>query len=253
MKKRMICLLIVLVMIALVIITGCSQTSSINSSEPAVSSNQSAAQSQTVSSPAASQSQSASSSPASAQAAGNGQSLADIIGAAQKVQSMSLDFTVTTSDGKTVSGSIWGETGKMLKIQTTVNGAETVEIINLTDKTLTMYQTATKTGEKIAEPAGMDSSAPGSYLLGLDATKVQDLGTDTINGETCRVVQYTSPSVATTTVKMWISTSLNYPVQLISTTTDGKTTQIDYTNIKVGALPSDTFSIPADVTIKSLS
>ena len=59
MKKRMICLLIVLVMIALVIITGCSQTSSINSSEPAVSSNQSAAQSQTVSSPAASQSQAA--------------------------------------------------------------------------------------------------------------------------------------------------------------------------------------------------
>jgi outer membrane lipoprotein-sorting protein len=48
---------------------------------------------------------------------------------------------------------------------------------------------------------------------------------------------------------MWLSQRLGFPVRLTMTTADGKTTTIDYTNIKVGSLPSGTFSVPADVKI----
>jgi outer membrane lipoprotein-sorting protein len=48
---------------------------------------------------------------------------------------------------------------------------------------------------------------------------------------------------------MWLSDRLGFPVRITSTAADGKTTTMDYTNIKVGPLPSDTFSVPADVKI----
>jgi outer membrane lipoprotein-sorting protein len=51
---------------------------------------------------------------------------------------------------------------------------------------------------------------------------------------------------------MWLSERLGFPVQITSTTADGKTTTIDYTNIKVGALPGDTFQVPASVKITTV-
>ena len=136
----------------------------------------------------------------------------------------------------------------MLKIQTTANGVQEVMLINLADNTMTMWQPATKQGTKIKAPTTF--SDPSSYLNGIDVSKVQNLGTEDVNGETCDVVQYvTTAAGASTTTKMWLSQRLGFPVRLTMTTADGKTTTIDYTNIKVGSLPSGTFSVPADVKI----
>lgn len=52
---------------------------------------------------------------------------------------------------------------------------------------------------------------------------------------------------------MWLGERLGFPVQEASTTADGKTTTIVYTNIKVGPLPSDTFTVPASVKITTVS
>jgi outer membrane lipoprotein-sorting protein len=196
-----------------------------------------AAGSQTTTSTAATQGQT-----------GGAQALTDLMSKYKQVQSVSLDFTVTTPDGMSTSGKMWSETGKMLKIETTVSGVQEVMLINLTDNTMTMWQPATKQGTKIKAPATF--SDPSSYLNGVDTGKVQDLGTADINGETCDVVQYaTTAANVSTTTKMWLSQRLGFPVRVTSTTADDKTTTIDYTNIKVGSLPSDTFSVPADVKI----
>jgi hypothetical protein len=80
---------------------------------------------------------------------------------------------------------------------------------------------------------------------------VQDLGTAVINGETCRVFQYTDENGSL--IKIWLSEDLDFPVQIISTLSNGTTTTADYTNIKVGPLPSDTFSVPAGVKIMDLT
>jgi outer membrane lipoprotein-sorting protein len=95
------------------------------------------------------------------------------------------------------------------------------------------------------------SKPPGDYLNDIDPSKVQESGTAVINGETCSVFQYTNTDG--TTIKMWLSVDLDFPVQITSTTTDGQTTTAEYTNIKVGSLPSDTFKVPANVKIRDLS
>ena len=178
------------------------------------------------------------------------QTLADLIGKYKQAQSLSLDFTVTTPGGTSASGSMWAETGKMLKIETTVGSLQEVMLINLTDNTMTMWQPATKQGTKIKAPTTF--SDPTSYLKDVDASKVQDLGTADLNGQTCHVLQFTrTDATGSTTVKMWLSESLGFPVQVTSTTADGKTTTMSYTNVKVGSLPSDTFTVPADVKIVS--
>jgi outer membrane lipoprotein-sorting protein len=179
---------------------------------------------------------------------GGTQALTDLMSKYKQVQSVSLDFAVTTPENTSISGTMWSETGKMLKIQTTANGVQEVMLINLADNTMTMWQPATKQGTKIKAPTTF--SDPSSYLNGIDVSKVQNLGTEDVNGETCDVVQYvTTAAGASTTTKMWLSQRLGFPVRLTMTTADGKTTTIDYTNIKVGSLPSGTFSVPADVKI----
>jgi len=81
---------------------------------------------------------------------------------------------------------------------------------------------------------------------------MKDLGTDDVNGETCHVIQFTTTtSGQELTSKMWLSERVGYPVRV---TTDGAgsetaTMTMDYTNIQIGPLPGDTFTVPADVKI----
>lgn len=179
------------------------------------------------------------------------QALADLVGKYKQVKSMSLDYKATTPDGKIASGTIWGETGKMLKIETTANGMKSVILINLADNTMTMYQPSTNRGTKTKALASFQN--PGAYLDGIDQSKLKDLGTGTINGDACRIIEFTRTNAnGSTTNKMWLSERLGFPVQITSTTAAGKTTTIDYTNIKVGPLPGDTFQVPASVKIATV-
>lgn len=182
---------------------------------------------------------------ASAQAGGN---LADILSSAEKMTNVSFDFSVSVSGTVAVSGSAWCEVGKMIKVKTTVSGIEIVEIIDQTNNTMTTYMPSTKTGQTAAAPADAASTNPGSYLEGMDQSKIQDLGTDTVNGYACRVIQFTSPADNTTPIKMWLSTELNFPVR-ITTTASGKDVQMDYTNVSTAAFPAGTFDIPSDIQI----
>jgi outer membrane lipoprotein-sorting protein len=227
MKKRMIWCLLASLIVVSVLVAGCSKGGSTTTSPPASSPSAS-----TQSQPSASQ------------------SLADLLAKAEHGNPVTLDFTVTTSAGKTVSGTMWKQNG-MLKMETTANGHQAVMIISYTDNTMIEYQPGSSTGVKMKLPSTSQDAT--RYLEGVDASTVQDLGTAVINGETCRVVQYAMANSPTTTIKMWISEDQGIPVQLISTNANGLTTTMDYTNIKVGPLPGDTFSVPAGITIRDMT
>lgn len=176
------------------------------------------------------------------------QSLADLFATYQQATSLSLDFTVTTPDGQTSSGSMWERAGRLLKIQTTTGGVESVMIIDLVKNTMTVYQPSTKQGMQTTVNVPFED--PAAYAAGVDVGNMQDLGTEVVDGETCRVTQYSTTSTdGLTTVKMWLSERLGFPVKVTGTTADGKTTTITYSNIKIGELPGDTFEVPADVKI----
>lgn len=179
------------------------------------------------------------------------QSLADLLGRYKQIASLSLDFSVSTPDGQTTSGKMWEQAGQMLKMQTTAGGVESVMIIDLKANTMTVYQPSTKQGMKTAVNVPFDD--PASYAGEVDVGDMRDLGTEVIDGETCRVVQYSTTEGSATgsavMVRMWISEKLGFPLKVTSTTVDGKTTTMTYSNVKVGDLPSDTFEVPADVEI----
>jgi outer membrane lipoprotein-sorting protein len=163
---------------------------------------------------------------------------------------MTFDFTVTTSDGKTAGGTMWKQ-NDMMKMESTANGHQAITIINYADNSMISYQPSQSMGVKMKLPSA--SQDAGSYLNGVDPSTVQDLGTAVINGQTCRVIQYAMASTPTTNIKMWLSEDLGIPIHMVITDAAGKVTTMDYTNVKVGPLPSDTFSVPAGITIRDMT
>ena len=168
----------------------------------------------------------------------------------QQTASVSLDFSATTADGTVTSGKMWEQAGKKMKIQTTANNVVNVMIIDQVANTMTIYQPATKQGMKTT--VNIPVQDPESYAKDLNVGNVQDLGTENIDGDTCRVIQYTTTTGTnntTATAKMWLSEKLGFPLKVEVTDSDGATTIIQYSNVKVGDLSSDTFKVPSDVKI----
>lgn len=201
---------------------------------------------------------------------GDGNStIKDLVATIQSVSSVSLDFTAVTIQGKHVSGSIAYEKGKMVKAVINSNDSSVVVITDIINKTETSYQPSTKQGikrsyqttakqeSKISEAEELLISDQISYLANIVPGCIVDLGSDTINNIPCKLIQYSSPYArpfdSWITIEMWIDDSINYPVRIINTAPDGKSNQINYSNIKIGALPNDTFDIPSDITIKDLT
>jgi len=165
------------------------------------------------------------------------------------MQGISLDYVMTESDKTISSGKILGQpSNKMMRIETTINEVLDVIIINETEKSVIIYQPDKKTGKKvdISTYSQLASLSYEEYVNSIDP-KATDLGNEDVNGVTCRVIQYTSSDKSTIT--MWISETLNFPARIKTVTVDGITRQSDYTNIVIGTLPVDTFSVPAGISI----
>ena len=179
------------------------------------------------------------------------QALADLFDEYKQTKDVALDFAITGSDGTISSGKMWSQAGKYMKLEATMGGVVSVMIIDLAANTMIMYDPSTKQGMKTTVSVPLQD--PSSYADDVNVGDVQDLGTEKVNGETCRVVQYTTSTgtadATTITVKMWLSEKLGFPVKLVTTSPDGTKTTIEYSNIKVGSLPDDTFKVPADVKI----
>lgn len=252
-SKRLCIFAIAVSLVALVVaaVAGCGSpaSTSTTAASTAVSTAATTSTSSSTSSSVAGSQTTASTAAAQGQT-GGAQALTDLLNKYKKVQSVSLDFKMTTAGGTNTSGKMWSEAGKMLKLDMTANGVEMVMLINLTDNTMTEWQPATKKGTKIKAP--ITFSDPSAYLNGVDISQVKDLGTADVNGETCHVIQFTTTvSGKSMTSKMWLSERLGFPVRVVTSATGGDTATMtmDYTNINVGSLPGDTFTVPADVNI----
>jgi outer membrane lipoprotein-sorting protein len=210
----------------------------------------SAAEPDTTTTTAASSSATSSSSTSEGQSTGGDDSkaLADLFSKYKQTTDVALDFAVATADSQAIAGKMWSQAGKKMKVETSVSNIVSVMIIDLTANTMIVYQPSTKQGMKTKIDLPLQD--PSSYANDVKVSDMEDLGTEEVNGQTCRVVQYsTTIDGAKVKAKMWMSEKLGFPVRVMSTSADGKTTTIDYTNIKAGTLPNDTFKVPSDVKI----
>jgi len=74
------------------------------------------------------------------------------------------------------------------------------------------------------------------------------VGTDTIDGKKCTVVQYT---IEGQTTKMWLWQDHGFPLRVEATTPQGKTT-MEYKNIQFNDIPDSLFTLPAGVQIQQM-
>ena len=181
------------------------------------------------------------------------ESIADLVQKVQdtatQMQGISLDYVMTESDKTISSGKIWGQpSNKMMRVETTINKIQDIIIINENEKSVIIYQPDKKTGKKvdISTYSQLADLSYEDYVNNIDP-KATDLGNEDVNGEKCRVIQYTSNDKSTIT--MWISEKLNFPSRIKTVNADGIARQSDYTNIIIGTLPADTFIVPAGISI----
>ncbi len=225
MKKRMIWCLLASLIVVSVMVAGCSKGGS-TASNPTAS---------TQSQPSGSQ------------------WIADLFTKLKQGTSFKADFTNTAFNGTTSSGTMWKQ-DDTLKMAITVKGVPMVVIINYADKTMIRYQPDTEKGYKITLSAEYASQNLSNYWNNVDPATVQDLGIQSINGVTCHGIQYHINLYGfPDTVKMWLDENLDFPVQIITTAPSGQTGTMNFTNVQLGSLPSDTFSVPAGITIRDMA
>jgi outer membrane lipoprotein-sorting protein len=75
------------------------------------------------------------------------------------------------------------------------------------------------------------------------------LGTETIDGKSCTVIEWTIPG--TGTMKEWIWTETGFPIKIESTTDQGTST-IEFTNIDFSDIPDSMFELPEGAVVTTI-
>ncbi|OGO02462.1 MAG: hypothetical protein A2Y59_06505 [Chloroflexi bacterium RBG_13_52_14] len=73
------------------------------------------------------------------------------------------------------------------------------------------------------------------------------LGTETVDGKSCMVVQWTVEGI---TSKTWVWKDKGFPIKMETTTSEGKTT-VEYKNIQFVNISDSEFELPPGVQIIS--
>ena len=124
-----------------------------------------------------------------------------------------------------------------------MEGITTVSIIDQDAKTMYTYMPAQNMAMKTSYDQAQESATQ-------EAGSITDfnpktVGTESIDGKTCLVVEYTDEQ---STTKMWIWRDRGLPVKMEMTTTEGKTT-IEYKNYDFSDIPDSMFELPSGVQI----
>ena len=151
-----------------------------------------------------------------------------------------------TSPGMaTMTTKVWLK-GQNMKSETTMEGQTVVNIINHETQTMYMYIPEQNMAFKVTYEQAQGS--PVEEALAISQYHPRNLGTETIDGKVCMVVEYTVQDVNT---KMWIWEEHGFPIKVV-TVTDQGTTTIEYKNIQFTSIPDSEFQLPLGVEIMDL-
>lgn len=172
----------------------------------------------------------------------SGDSLANILGLAQKIPTMKYDTVMTTPGLSPITTTTWVKNTKM-KMETTTEGMISVVFIDQEAKTAVTYMPAQNIAmqmnfDQAQQSAGQDSSSIEQY-------NPKNLGIEIVDGKTCVVLEYTLEQATT---KTWIWKDRGLPVKAEVTTATGKTV-IEYKNYDFSDIPDSVFTLPSGVQI----
>jgi len=153
---------------------------------------------------------------------------------------------VVTAPGKpALTQKVWLKKNKM-RMEMTAEGRSVANIIDMEAKTMYMYMPAQNMAMKV--DFSQAPEPPTQMASTLESYKPAVIGTETLDGKVCLVVEYTAKEAKT---KAWIWTKYGLPVRTEMTTPEGKTV-LEYQHIEFADIPDSMFQLPAGVQILSL-
>jgi outer membrane lipoprotein-sorting protein len=170
-------------------------------------------------------------------------SVADLFGRAAGIASMKYDMVTTAADNSVMNSTAFLKRNKM-RIESIVQGQNTVMLIDGDAKTMYVYTPAQNTAMK------MDfSQAPQSATGSVSQYNPVIVGSETLDGKLCQIIQYTANGVVT---KEWVWDAKGLPVRVQATSSAGASTT-DFKNYDFSDIPDSMFVLPAGVQITSFN
>jgi outer membrane lipoprotein-sorting protein len=149
---------------------------------------------------------------------------------------------MTSPGAPTVTQKIWVKQNKM-RTEMTQQGETMISLIDYDARTMYIYMPEQNMAYKATfAPTTQSAMEEAQSITDYD---YHEIGTETIDGKVCLVVEYTYEQA---TVKTWIWKEHGFPIRMEMTTAEGTTT-IEYKNIEFGDIPDDMFELPAGVQI----
>lgn len=151
----------------------------------------------------------------------------------------SADMTMTDAKAKVAGGKIFVKGLQKIRQEINADGETSVTILRL-DKKVSWTLLPEKQYMEISLP--FDPNQPNKDVEYTETT----IGSETVNGYACKVIQYTYKDKKLGVLTQWFSESLGFAVKTQTKNFKGKITgTVEYKNIKQGAQPDSLFEIPA--------
>mgnify|MGYP001215989467 CR=1 FL=1 len=201
------------------------------------------------------------SSKAASQAASNGagqgavdESVSGLFAKGKQVEGMSYDY-ILTFNGSSVNSKVWVE-GDKVKTDSIVEGQNIISIVD--GDTFYTYFPAENRAMKMTVAAGQKNGekteTPIDFIEDADnrPDQYKIVETTMYDGVECKVVVVTD-AYGKEQSRMWVRTDYGIPVRIESVDPNGGKTIMEFKNLKIGKLPADTFQLPAGVEIVDAS
>jgi outer membrane lipoprotein-sorting protein len=180
--------------------------------------------------------------PTAPAAPAGGETLGEILGRAAGVASMQYDLVMTAPGAPTMTQKVWVKKNKM-RMEMTQQEETQIILTDIDAQTMYVYMPAENMAMKMNfSQATKSATEEAGSIQNYNPTVV---GTETIDGKVCLVVEYTAGGAAT---KAWIWEEHGFPIRVEVTTSEGTTT-VEYKNIGFVDILDSKFELPAGVQI----
>ncbi|MDD5626058.1 MAG: DUF4412 domain-containing protein [Patescibacteria group bacterium] len=171
------------------------------------------------------------------------ETLDDILGRGMGISSVKYDLIMTTQGAPSTTSKVWLKKNKM-RTEATMGGQTIISLMDTEAQTIYTYMPA----QNMAMKSDFSGGAPLSPTSNIEEYKPKTIGTETIDGKICSIVEYNAQGENT---KSWIWKEKGLPIKIEMTAPEGKTT-MEYKNIEFVDIPDNMFELPAGVKITEM-
>lgn len=175
--------------------------------------------------------------------------IADLLRKATGVDGVQYEVVITSYGDTTGSqSSKWWMEGDNARSESDVAGITNVMLIDYSESVWHSWVVGGSEAYKYTIDTsvedGLESQADDSILQYTPTI----VGTDTIDGKTCTVIQYTIPEV-NQTLKIWVWNDYGFTLRAEVREAGELTTVMEWKNVEIGDIDDDMFEVPGGMTI----